>query len=694
MRRSILALSCAIAAIFVATLLPARASLPANLLFGPSVRPPCEETVPGACGRNSEPALAVDPDGNLYLSSILGVPGGVNLWKRPAGDSHLHYLGLPDADELVTPATNFAPGGGDIDLAVANKRNSHGTFNVYAASLSAASVTFLRSEDGGATFKRNLISTAPLFVVDRQWVIADGSSNVFLVYRDSVPQWYVRASTDGGDTFAPPVPLIAPELMATAANPAGLASRAGNLAFNHSTGELYMAFANVATPDESVRAGQDQSGKDPTGTVPKQGIARHVVYLARWKQGQAVATDSVVYNGPVSQRVDAIFPTVAVDKGGVPYVGWSTTAGVFMASSKDGGAHFDAPVKASSGTVASTIQPWAVAGDAGRVAVAFLGTSATTLLDPNASWYAYTSVSTDGGKSFTQAVASDHVMHHGTVCLRGLQCDIDTLLPGPVSKPATLTDRTLAEVTALAIDADGLLVTSWPDNGSGSTTYPYLAKQIGGPAMIGHPTSSLPIEPTPGPGTFTASGATTLFFQGAGSSAVSTPDGFAIDAPFINGVLATGAPSNPHVGVVGYATTETPGVSKPAIFESAPLTAPLGIGGSPTVTVYLQGEAGAAFAGVMEYRLVEFRADHSTHALGNRSISGAADDACCRFQPGATGVKQITIKFPTITPALLAKGSRLRLELRFTALVESATRFFYGSPATPASLQLVTGTFA
>src|SRR5256885_10886803 len=40
--------------------------------------------------------------------------------------------------------------------------------------------------------------------------------------------------------------------------------------------------------------------------------------------------------------------------------------------------------------------------------------------DPNNVWNAYFAQSTNGGGSFTVAKASDHVIHHGPLCIDGL----------------------------------------------------------------------------------------------------------------------------------------------------------------------------------------------------------------------------------------------------------------------------------
>jgi hypothetical protein len=574
----------AMSAVVVGALGPARATHSATLAFAPSVRPLCQQVTGGNCGRNLEPAIVVDPAGNLYMSSIVGVPGGVNLWKRAVGSNVLQYVGMPDALPTVTPTTGLAPGGGDVDLAVATTPNSSGNYNLYVASLSAASVTWARSEDGGATWHLNVISTAPHVDVDRQWIAADGANTAYLVYRDGAPtMWWIKVTHDGGETFSAPSPLIT--TAAAAMSPLGPASRAGNLAIDHTTKDVYMPFTNVQDPVEGVLA-----ANDPTST-----IKRHVVYIARWHESAtgapALPSNSVVFNGPPSTRVDAIFPTTAVDSAGNVYVSWSTTAGVFLSVSKNKGLTWAAATQISQAPATSTIQPWAVAGDAGRVAVAFLGTSAASLEDPTAQWHSYVSLSTDGNcqwaatpctaPTFQQIEASDHVMHSGTVCLLGLRCDVNGLAGVEPN------NRALAEVTALAVDKDGLLVTSWPDDSAGPT-YPYVAKQTGGPAMVGDPAPadllSIVQQVIPPP-TYLTPTTQTLHFSST------TPAGKVDEAQFFaNG---TGGPQMSLAAAAGAGgVMETSRFGNPGL-EGNPLLAffvlpqPVKLQGTPSVSLWI-----------------------------------------------------------------------------------------------------------
>lgn len=645
------------------------------LSFAPSVRPACVNVTAFNCDRNNEPSIVVDADGNLYLSSILGVPAGVNLWKRPAGSSSLRHLGIPDGLPVVTSETDLALGGGDVDLAIATERNALGNYNLYVSSLSLASITISRSEDGGKTFFTNPVSTAPILGVDRQWLMGDGANTLYLVFRDMAPMWWVRVSHDGGTTFSAPSPLIAPELVPVAANPQGSASRAGNLAFNRVTKDLYMPFTNVATMQEAIE-----------DVVP-----RHTVYMARWHEGMPHAVNSVVYNGPVTERVDAVFPTAGVDDAGAVYAAWSTTAAIFMASSTDHGATWSPKVRVSKDPVKATVQPWIAAGSPGRVAVGYLGASLADMDAATNTWRAYMSMSLEGAcqrtascaangePAFEQVEASDHIVHRGSVCLRGLSCD--TTAPG---------DRSLAEVTVLAIDADGMAVMSWPDTSAGPA-YPYIAKQNGGTALRGTPAAILPIDNGLPPGTFTPAGTQTLYFHGHSPSPVTLPDGSDVQAG-AEGTMTAALPDDPHVALVGAPFTRTPVAGRPAVFESDPL-GPVAVGGSVAVSLYMQGEGGQIGSGIVEYRLLEVTPDGSTREIASRPRAGNSSDNCCRFRAGVTAPALVSIAFPAFAPAQLSAGSRLRLELRFDVEQQSGVRLFYDNPSYPTAATFTLGTF-
>src|SRR5712691_2674725 len=115
--------------------------------------------------RGLEPSVRVDQQGTVYVSSIRGVPGGVDLWRyyattdgMPAvgGTYPFKYEGKPDGCGLAAFACSFvglAEGGGDVDIAV--NYPTAGTPNLALVSLTLApGVTGTHSMDRGVTFSQ------------------------------------------------------------------------------------------------------------------------------------------------------------------------------------------------------------------------------------------------------------------------------------------------------------------------------------------------------------------------------------------------------------------------------------------------------------------------------------------------------------------------------------------------------------
>jgi hypothetical protein len=103
--------------------------------------------------------------------------------------------------------------------------------------------------------------------------------------------------------------------------------------------------------------------------------------------------------------------------------------------------------------VETTVMPWLVAGDKGRVAVAFFGTESIGNPDSGsfkASWYPYVGMSVNAlskNPSWYQTRASSHPFHYGSICLAGLNCDLPSLAD-PTGKAG---DRSLADYFAMDI---------------------------------------------------------------------------------------------------------------------------------------------------------------------------------------------------------------------------------------------------
>src|SRR5229473_5204313 len=187
--------------------------------------------LPAGAGQAVEPSMTVDSQGTIYVESIRGVPGGLDLWRwnqaadggpNANGTLPFKYEGQPDCGIFVSTfctTSGLAPGGGDGDVAV----NSADPFNLNipnlaVVSLAAAEVTGSHSTDRADTFSTPNPATAGVPFDDRMWIDAlDDPNHVYMEYHDfgTTSQIFVQRSNDGGrtytDTIANPVVPLALE---------------------------------------------------------------------------------------------------------------------------------------------------------------------------------------------------------------------------------------------------------------------------------------------------------------------------------------------------------------------------------------------------------------------------------------------------------------------------------------------------
>src|SRR6201981_4163144 len=174
--------------------------------------------LPAGAGQAVEPSMSVDSQGTIYIESIRGVPGGLDLWRwfktadgGPNSDGTLpfKYEGQPDCGMFVTAfciASGLAPGGGDGDVAVnAPDPANQNIPNLAVVSLSAAEVTGSHSTNRADTFSTPDPVTAGVPFDDRMWINGlDDPNHVYMEYHDfgTTSQIFVQRSNDGGQTYS------------------------------------------------------------------------------------------------------------------------------------------------------------------------------------------------------------------------------------------------------------------------------------------------------------------------------------------------------------------------------------------------------------------------------------------------------------------------------------------------------------
>ena len=418
--------------------------------------------------RGLEPSVRVAPDGTVYVSSIRGVPGGVDLHRYYApvdgpsgmgGTYPFKYKGQPDncgifnasqggcANNSLDPL-GVGLGGGDVDIAV--NYPTSGTPNLALVSLTLApGITGTHSTTRGDSFSPPNPVVALIPGDDRQWIDGFGGQNVYLNYHDAATfNIDVQLSSDGGNTYVAGFgEAIDPQTFPTAGGiPASnSANVAGQIKADRSScpsrGNLYQIFVAPDSVTENLSGGALRSIYVGVSTDAKLGLPAFTF------------TDTKVFTGPAgaqNQGAVNLFPALATDDLGFVYAVWSDNSNVFYSFSADQGTTWSNPINVSfpvNGGHANLF-PWIAADANGHVGIVWFGddragnsndraalepghpatqgaacNSGTTCMQDWAKWNVYYAESVNGHDAtpfFVPSVISDHVIHRGTISTGGL----------------------------------------------------------------------------------------------------------------------------------------------------------------------------------------------------------------------------------------------------------------------------------
>lgn len=422
----------------------------------------------------SEPIVKADPSGGLYASSIIGFSNSVSfLWKsQDHGKQWDLVQALPNAAPAQRPS--FTHGGGDSEIVI-GPRAPHGTgYTVSFYDLeSLADIGVATSFDSGKTFDTQTTNalSGDTAGTDRQWGQLwrdpEGRDHLFLLYNALSPsngqRTIVRESLDygrtwksigSGDELAPGVPTPLAGVFNAGALGQLRVDAHGNLFFTSENSPSVNLVRGMRQKDGSYRFSSTKVSSEP-GTNTRQ-----------------------------------LFITSALDRAGNIYVVWSrdeagsnTDTGTYLAVSTDKGKTFRAPVKVNSGGVRNSVFPWVIAGDPGRVAVAFYGTKHKGDSSSNEGpWDVYVAQSTDflaKKPRMTQVKVSEHPSHTNPICFSGLGCTA-----------GEAENRNLGDFFQVDMDpTDGSVLVLWADTANqygalaGSAVNSF-AKQVGGPSLL------------------------------------------------------------------------------------------------------------------------------------------------------------------------------------------------------------------
>ncbi|MCU1590471.1 MAG: hypothetical protein JWP11_1727 [Frankiales bacterium] len=399
-----------------------------------------------------EPVSVVAKDGSISVSAHAGtthiykdpnaLPGAADFlvgysnetlnWRSTDGGKTWAYVGMPVVN--AGPHSATSTGFSDPDYAI------DAAGRIYNTEIDLANVSVFSSGDDGQTYSRG---NPEVTSGDRPWLTGGHENEVYLYVNTDQQIW---RSGDGGLTWT-------------------------NQSLN-----------NAAGPDAKMYIDPIHPKTGLIGPHNDQGVSISADQGKTWK----------AYDGANTGKDVDFFGAVAVDKAGWVY---RAAAGGYKGSSDkkaDGEVTFnyfnrttkkwaDSAVSIPAGQ-GDMLWPWVVAGDDGRVAVAWLQSKPGHPTD----FYMYvaqtlnahgtTVTCANGSKKFigpqwSVANASHKPVHLGPICLSGTACNASPTFPEG--------DRRLGDFYTINYDKDGKLFIT-----GGDTT---LLNPVGGPKPVGNP---------------------------------------------------------------------------------------------------------------------------------------------------------------------------------------------------------------
>jgi hypothetical protein len=428
-----------------------------------SLTPPTfgQPIISGIGGSGFEEDLRLDPTNpNLVYTSVPGTASADTSWIWRSLDTGKTFKWVPGAAALEGKVTT-CHGGGDTELGV----DSAG--HLYFNDLTLANFSTARSDDQGASFTCSNTGV-PDTAVDRQWYTIDGDptngGNIYLVNDEIGPGGVMCGSSVGNNVlvmYRSPVGGLGPTAGITF-GPANKVTAAG------SCDEAIMGNDELS-PIATTLGQPDGNGGFATLPTP----VKHIFVLhdnAALDQIRIGRCFPVAFGAPVANVSDPSglnctdlpvadltgfktggdFPTMAIDKAGNLYAVWEQapidTNGMIngdtilkYAYSTDQGNHWSAPVAINTsgspvGVLHTNVFAWIVAGDDGRVDIAWYGTPGAPTFPSNGPdscpgitpqgpapcdwslWMVQTLNGHDAAPTFTAPVqTSTHFIHRGSI---------------------------------------------------------------------------------------------------------------------------------------------------------------------------------------------------------------------------------------------------------------------------------------
>ncbi|HEX8122093.1 MAG TPA: sialidase family protein [Solirubrobacteraceae bacterium] len=217
--------------------------------------------LPGIDGSGTEPRITVGPD---------DVRWAMTNEKRGGASNPGPALVFKSVDEGQTwqKVTDPPQASASIDVDIVAMR----TGRILESELDYGGINFPSAvtDDGGKTWKETQGSNR-LADQDRQWFAVGpddpetGKPRVYLLYHNLASGFaqhnmWVATSTDGGETFGPPVPTTVPGQQAYADLQCADSGGPSSIAVNPKTGRIYVVFTTRSGPGPGGEGGEEGEG--------------------------------------------------------------------------------------------------------------------------------------------------------------------------------------------------------------------------------------------------------------------------------------------------------------------------------------------------------------------------------------------------------------------------------------------------
>lgn len=483
----------------------------AGWAFTPSVR------LPNFGHESTDSSLAVDSQGHVYaMAPMLGgqpalfgggdfglpsltVPCAVWSYTLDA-DGHGHdapaYLGEPDANFATTSGSTRTcslaaspPGGTALTPPPgAADRLVFGSGGVIAGFTPTNTVAGA-SRDGAHTFLSSpnaALTTTAMADIDSPSVVALDGDTSGMTFQDSDDGVVDFALSRGGTQYVQLTRVVDTGVhdFTSPSRMSSTPARAGN-------DLLVPAFPTTMTGCQRLLAGfaTCTAGFDTSRTTLE--VIRSTNRGLNWGSPTVLRDLACRNNGLWTAEAYCWgyhgTMQLAVDAGGTYYAVWDDGHHVVLSHSADGGATWTSPTRVDSG-VPNAGYPAIVAGDKGRVAVAFYGSTAQgrDIATPDHQWWAYLAQSSDANTArprFAQSLVSHSSLHEGGLCqTAGAFCGIFGG-SGPAEAGSGIQvamDPRSGHVIVAVSESRGVL-------DDGNTAGVVVTRQCTGPSLLVHP---------------------------------------------------------------------------------------------------------------------------------------------------------------------------------------------------------------